>query len=96
MSALSKRDFRLFSDLLLHDLGPEAASICGTGATPSEWRTAPLVGLRFRPFFMHQGQASSLDQAVRLHGGEAEMARRRFEALTPPQKDLVMRFLTAL
>ena len=96
MSTLSNRDLRLFSDLLLHDLGSEAASVCGAAAGPSEWRTAPLMGLRLRPFFLHQGQAQSLEQAVRMHGGEAEMARRRFEALSPEQNALVLRFLSAL
>jgi CxxC motif-containing protein (DUF1111 family) len=96
VTALANRQMRLYSDLLLHDLGPDAASVCGTNAGPSEWRTAPLLGLRFRPFFMHQGQAHSLEQAVRLHGGEAETARLRFEALSPELKALVLRFLTAL
>jgi CxxC motif-containing protein (DUF1111 family) len=77
-------------------VGPDLASVCSPDASPSEWRTAPLLGLRFRPFFLNQGQAKSLGQAVRLHGGEAETTRKRFEALTPEQQALVLRFLSAL
>ena len=93
---LSKREQRLFSDLLLHDMGPDLASVCSPNASPSEWRTAPLLGLRYRVSFMNQGQARSLGQAVRMHAGEAETTRKRFEALTPQQQAFVLRFLSAL
>ncbi len=96
VAALSYRRIRLFSDLLLHDLGPELASVCSPAASPSEWRTSPLLGLRFRPFFMHQGQAQSLEKAIRLHGGEAENVRLRFEALSPTQQAFLLRFVSAL
>jgi CxxC motif-containing protein (DUF1111 family) len=96
VAALANRKYRLFSDLLLHDLGPELASVCSPDAGPSEWRTAPLIGLRFRPFLLHQGQAHSIDQAIRLHGGEAEKMRLRYEALAPHQQALLLRFVSAL
>ena len=38
--ALANKRFRLYSDLLLHDMGPELASTCTQGVAPSEWKTA--------------------------------------------------------
>jgi CxxC motif-containing protein (DUF1111 family) len=96
VAGLSKRELRLFSDLLLHDMGPELASVCSPDASPSEWRTAPLIGLRYQPSFMSQGQARSIDKAVRMHGGEAEITRRRFETLTPEQQAFILHFLSTL
>jgi CxxC motif-containing protein (DUF1111 family) len=86
----------LYSDLLLHDLGPDAASICAPGVLPSEWRTTPLTGLRYRLMYMHDGRAQSLDRAIAAHGGTAAASRQRFEALRPQRQALLLRFLRSL
>ena len=69
----------LYSDLLLHDLGPGLAGACAPGVQPGEWRTAPLFGLRLRPQLMHDGRVQTIESAVDLHGGEAESSRALFE-----------------
>jgi len=95
-SALNRKRFRIYSDLLLHDMGPELASICAPGACPSEWRTTRLVGLYLRSEFLHDGRARSVRDAILMHGGEAESARYRFQDLTPELQQSVLLFLRTL
>lgn len=95
-SALNRKRFRIYSDLLLHDMGPELASICAPGASPSEWRTTRLVGLYLRSEFLHDGRARSVRDAILMHGGEAESARYRFQDLTPELQQSVLLFLRTL
>ncbi|HSM61068.1 MAG TPA: di-heme oxidoredictase family protein [Longimicrobiales bacterium] len=96
VAALSHRDVPLYSDLLLHDLGSDLADLCGPGATSSEHRTARLWGLRTRSRFLHDGRAASVEDAIRLHGGEAEGSRLGFEALDAAERALLLRFLSTL
>ena len=95
-SALNRKRFRIYSDLLLHDMGPELASICAPGASPSEWRTTRLVGLYLRSEFLHDGRARSVRDAILMHGGEAESARYRFQDLTPELQQSVLLFMRTL
>ena len=91
-----RRVIHAYTDLLLHDMGPELASICSETAGPSVWRTSPLMGLRFRQTYLHDGRALRIDGAIHLHGGEAGKARRAYEALPPARRDLVVRFVHSL
>jgi CxxC motif-containing protein (DUF1111 family) len=93
---LANASVRMYSDLLLHDLGPAVADVCGTGASPSEWMTARLWGLRFRTRFMHDGRATDLTQAILSHGGEATSARNAFSALDDSQRRMLLAFLYSL
>lgn len=93
--ALGGRSVRLYSDLLLHDLGPELTSICGANAGPSEFRTAALVGLRHRTGFLHDGRAASVWGAVALHGGEAGASRAAFMRLPEAAQAAVIAFLNS-
>ena len=83
----------LYSDLLLHDLGPALADVCGPGAAPAELRTAPLMGLSARRVFLHDGRAHSVRDAILLHGGEAQRSRDAFAALDYLQQLELIRFL---
>jgi CxxC motif-containing protein (DUF1111 family) len=94
--ALHRRTVALYSDLLLHDMGEELATICGRAATPSEWRTAPLFGLRHRTTALHDGRAQAFARVIDLHGGEAAAARGRFLRLSVEQQALLLRFLASL
>ncbi len=95
-AALDQKRFRIYSDVLLHDMGPELADICVPGARPSEWRTTRLVGLHLRSEFLHDGRARSVRDAILMHGGEAESARYRFQDLTPELQQSVLLFLRTL
>ncbi|GAA3859204.1 di-heme oxidoredictase family protein [Celeribacter arenosi] len=92
-----------YSDFLLHDMGegladhrPEAR------ATGREWRTAPLWGIGLteqvsgHTFFLHDGRARSLLEAVLWHGGEAEVARDAVVDMLPEDRDALIRFLESL
>jgi CxxC motif-containing protein (DUF1111 family) len=93
---MSRKRVALYSDLLLHDMGPENASICTSGAEPSEWRTAPLMGLHLRVRYWHDGRAHSAESAIRAHGGEAARARDQFMVLTEQQRAVLFSFLGSL
>ena len=96
VQALSRRTIRLYSDLLLHDMGPELAGFCGIGATPTEWRTEPLMGLGTRERFLHDGRAYDLFAAIRTHGGEATQAWAAFDALDRVTQEALIQFLRSL
>jgi CxxC motif-containing protein (DUF1111 family) len=91
-----RRWVALYSDLLLHDLGPEASGHCGVGARPSEFRTAALVGLRHRTGLLHDGAAATVWGAVLRHGGEAAAARAAFQGFTARQRERLEAFLYSL
>jgi CxxC motif-containing protein (DUF1111 family) len=93
---LSNRLVFAYTDLLLHDMGPDLADICLAQADRSEFRTEPLMGLRFKTAFLHDGRATSIDEAIRAHGGEATRARDRFIALSPGAQATLLHFLGRL
>jgi CxxC motif-containing protein (DUF1111 family) len=94
--ALRNKDVAAYTDLLLHDMGPDLADICLGLATPSEFRTEPLTGLRLVPRFLHDGRATTLEQAIELHGGEATAVRDRFRALPAADRAALIAFLKTL
>ncbi|MEK7284104.1 MAG: di-heme oxidoredictase family protein, partial [Acidobacteriota bacterium] len=94
--ALSRKWVAAFTDLLLHDMGPDLGDVCLGLATPSEFRTEPLMGLRLKSRFLHDGRAGSVEEAIRLHGGEAAAARDRFGALPENRRQSLIRFLKPL
>src|SRR3989475_9679342 len=75
--ALQFRKVLAYTDLLLHDMGPDLADICLGDAQPSEFRTDPLMGLRFATAFLHDGRAATVAQAIELHDGEGLAPRNR-------------------
>jgi len=86
-----------YSDFLLHDMGPGLAD----GASP-EWRTPPLWGLgRTRAvagdaFYLHDGRARSVLEAILWHGGEAAPARDAVKAASPAARADLLAFLAWL
>lgn len=95
-SAMASRLIRPYTDLLLHDMGPELAGVCGPDAAPGELRTAPLWGLRHRTRLLHDGRAANPADAVAAHGGEAGPSRDAFAALPAAARQAVIRFLESL
>ncbi len=68
-------DAELYTDLLLHDMGPAFSDgLSDYEAGPREWRTPPLVGLRFMRSFLHDGRAATVEEATVLHGAEGSEA----------------------
>jgi CxxC motif-containing protein (DUF1111 family) len=94
---LAAIDAPIYSDLLLHDMGPALADGMTDGrATSPAWRTAPLIGLRFVPSYLHDGRAASVTDAVLAHDGEARGAREAFQALAPDDQRSLIEFIEAL
>ena len=101
VSALANQPVRLYSDLLLHDMGDALAdNLPDRNATGREWRTAPLWGLRVMRdfldgdvFLLHDGRATSIEEAILLHGGEAQAARDAFAALSDAERAALLDFV---
>ena len=90
-----RRLVRLFSDLLLHDVGT-GDGIQQGAATPDEVRTPALWGLRFRRPLLHDGSAATTVEAVERHSREAQLAKEGFDGLTPVDHQALMAFLNSL
>ncbi len=85
----------LYSDLLLHAVGT-GDNIEQEAAALDEIRTPALWGLRLRRPFLHDGSASTPEEAIRRHGEEAESVRVRFEELEPDDRSALLAFLDSL
>jgi CxxC motif-containing protein (DUF1111 family) len=87
----------LYSDLLLHDMGPTLDDQVVQGSADGrDWRTAPLWGLHERTRYLHDGRATTLKAAILDHGGQAAAVRQRFLALAPGRRELLLEFLHSL
>lgn len=87
----------IFTDLLVHDMGTGLADGVVDGeAGSTSWRTAPLIGLRFERTFMHDSRATTIRQAIELHGGEAADSVNRYHALSANDRDLLEAFVGGL
>lgn len=91
------------TDLLLHDMGEGLADHRPEGrATGREWRTAPLWGIGMteqvsgHSYFLHDGRARSLLEAILWHGGEAQAARDGVVALPGEDRDALIAYLESL
>ena len=104
INALSNKDFHPYTDMLLHDMGPELADNFIEGeASGTEWRTTPLWGVGIAhnatggiPFYMHDGRTSDLIEAIRLHGGEANAIKNIFMNLSETDKQNIIAFINSL
>ena len=97
VAALRFKRVNLYSDLLLHNMGPDLEDGMEMGsAKGDEWRTTPLWGLSNRLFFLHDGRTSNLEEAILAHGGEAERAHDRYLRLKPFERRALIRFLKSL
>jgi CxxC motif-containing protein (DUF1111 family) len=110
-SELRNQSIRPFTDLLLHDMGPDLADNSGVpvdrtnpAAPPgaSEWRTPPLWGLgkykivNAHTNLLHDGRAVNPLEAVLWHGGEAEKVKKNFIALSAADRTALLAFLDSL
>jgi len=103
-AAISNKTFFPYTDLLLHDMGQGLNDGYTEGtALPAEWRTPPLWGLGLSKnsqggqyFLMHDGRAGSIEQAILMHGGEAEQCKNNFQQLTATDKAKLIKFLESL
>ncbi|MEM7424836.1 MAG: di-heme oxidoredictase family protein [Pseudomonadota bacterium] len=92
-----------YTDLLLHDLGDGLADGFTEGvANGREWRTPPLWGIGHtkavsgHTFFLHDGRARNLLEAILWHGGEAKASRDQVVRMKPDERQLLLDFLNSL
>lgn len=104
IAALVNKTFYPYSDFLLHDMGPALNDGYTEGtALTSEWRTPALWGLGLSKhsqgggyFLLHDGRARSIEQAILLHGGEAQQSKKSFQQLSQTDKSRIIKFLESL
>lgn len=100
IAQLADIDAPIYTDLLLHDRGVDMADGVEQGdASGREWRTAPLIGLRFLGSYMHDGRASTLREAIDTHAGvgsESAFSVDAFYALTDDEQRDLLDWLEAL
>jgi CxxC motif-containing protein (DUF1111 family) len=96
IAALDNKVYRPWSDYLLHDMGALGDGLEMGDAKGPEMRTAPLWGLRFVTTYLHDGRATTLDQAVLAHDGQARPSRDRYAALNARDKARLTAFLNSL
>ncbi len=100
---LSNQTIRPYTDLLLHDMGEGLADHRRDfEANGTEWRTAPLWGIGLvekvngHTFFLHDGRARNLTEAILWHGGEAEASKENFRMMKQTDRQALIRFLESL
>lgn len=71
-------------------------------ASGQEWRTPPLWGIGMietvnrHSYFLHDGRARNLTEAILWHGGEAEQSRNAFTELSASDREMLIAFLESL
>jgi len=91
-------DIRAYTDLLLHDMGPDLADgVVEAAAGPADLRTPPLWGIGASgPPYLHDGRAKDIGEAIAMHDGEARPTRVRWEQLPPADQAALISFLRSL
>lgn len=103
LPVISKKTFRAYTDLLLHDMGPGLADgRPDFKAGPRDWRTAPLWGIGLSAqvngstHLLHDGRARNVLEAILWHGGEAQASRDLFAGLSKEERDDLIAFVNSL
>jgi CxxC motif-containing protein (DUF1111 family) len=104
IAALANKTFFPYTDLLLHDMGPALDDNYTEGsATTAEWRTPALWGLGLSKnsqggsyFLMHDGRAHSIQEAILMHGGEAQKSKTNYQSLGENEQNNLLKFLESL
>ena len=101
--ALSNQTIHPYTDLLLHDMGDGLADgQIDFQASGREWRTPPLWGIGLfeevngYTFYLHDGRAETLEEAIIWHGGEAQASRDAFLNMTATERNALIAFLQSL
>lgn len=103
LAAVNNQRIQPFTDMLLHDMGSDLADNRPDYlANGNEWRTAPLWGVGLfaktngTPFYLHDGRARTLEEAILWHGGEAQKSKDKFTQLSKTERNKLIKFLQSL
>jgi CxxC motif-containing protein (DUF1111 family) len=103
LAAVSHQRIHPYTDLLLHDMGTGLSD--GRPdflANGSEWKTPALWGIGLFqktngvPFYLHDGRARTLEEAILWHDGEAAASKQKFMELSSVERDKLIRFIQSL
>lgn len=86
-----------YTDFKRHDMGPHLADPddpLGIGA--EMWLTRSLAGVGSTGPWMHDGSATTLDEAIRMHAGEGAASRDAYLALPEADRAAIVAFLENL
>ena len=105
---LGNQTIHPYSDYLLHDMGSE---IMGVGlndnyvsglARGNEWRTTPLWGIGLQEkvnghtYYLHDGRARNVQEAILWHGGEGEASKNLFKQMSKADREALVAFINSL
>lgn len=104
INPLSFKIFSPYTDLLLHDMGTGLDDGYTEGSAKTfEWKTPALWGIGLSEnsqggnyFLMHDGRARSIEEAIIMHGGEANKSKNAFQNLSESDKNTVLKFIKSL
>jgi len=87
-----------YTDLKRHEMGAQLNNekLVQGGVPTSVFITKKLWGMAKEPPFMHHGRATTIREAILMHGGEAQVARDAFAALPADSQSRVLTFLGTL
>ncbi|WP_027706388.1 di-heme oxidoredictase family protein [Zooshikella ganghwensis] len=101
--ALSEQVIWPYTDLLLHDMGEGLADQRPEfEASGTEWRTPALWGIGLtkavndHTYFLHDGRARNLMEAVLWHAGEAEQSKQQVLKMNEEERAALLAFLNSL
>jgi hypothetical protein len=86
----------IYTDFKRHDLGPNFHELNYDGTFLKEFLTTPLWGVGTTAPYGHDGRSNTLDDVIRRHGGEAQVARNNYVALSQSDQFAVQEFLRSL
>lgn len=103
INTLSNQTIFPYTDMLLHDMGDGLADNAQEfDANGKEWRTPPLWGIGLinevnqHTYFLHDGRARNIMEAVLWHGGEAEQSKNKILKLNAEDRNALIAFLNSL
>ena len=103
LKTISNQRIHPYTDLLLHDMGAALADNRPDFlADGNEWKTPALWGIGLfertngTPFYLHDGRARTIQEAILWHGGEAEISKNKFMNLSADERNALIKFIKSL
>lgn len=103
VAEVSNQKIHPYTDLLLHDMGDELSdNRPDFNSNGNDWRTPPLWGIGLveivngHTFFLHDGRARTLEEAILWHNGEGKKSKEKFMNLDKTNRNALISFLNSL
>ena len=100
IAALADVDAPIYTDMLLHRWrATRGDGLRESAAESRDWRTAPLIGLRFLKGYLHDGSARTIEEAITAHAGEGsepDVSVTLYARLPPADRQALLEFVGSL